>query len=59
MAQLGLRSWLLRQLARVLVRFIVRADELLTALLKFEAAIKAHRHNHQCDCPEPGSRIGK
>ena len=35
-------------------RFIVHADQELPAFLELESAIQAHRHNHECDCPEPG-----
>jgi hypothetical protein len=34
-------------------RFIVHADQELPAFLELESAIQTHRHNHQCDCPEP------
>jgi len=34
-------------------RFIVNADQELPAFLELESAIKTHRHNHVCDCPEP------
>jgi hypothetical protein len=39
-------------------RFIVRADEKLTAFLELESAIQAHRHNHECDCPELDEELG-
>jgi hypothetical protein len=39
-------------------RFIVHADQELPAFLGLESAIKAHRHNHECDCPEPGEELG-
>jgi hypothetical protein len=34
-------------------RYIVQADQELPAFFELESAIKTHRHNHECDCPEP------
>jgi len=39
-------------------RFIVEADQELPAFLELESAIKTHRHNHECDCPEPDEELG-
>jgi hypothetical protein len=39
-------------------RFIVHADQELTAFLELESAIKTHRHNHECDCPELDEVLG-
>ena len=32
---------------------------LLPAFLELESAIKIHRHNHDCDYPEPDEEFGK
>ena len=39
-------------------RFIVHADQELPAFLELESAIKTHRHNYECDCPEPDEELG-
>jgi hypothetical protein len=39
-------------------RFIVHADQELPAFLELESAIQTHRHNHECDCPEPDEELG-
>ena len=39
-------------------RFIVEADQELPAFLELEFAIQTHRHNHECDCPEPYEELG-
>ena len=39
-------------------RFIVHADQELAAFLELESAIQTHRHNHECDCPEPDEVLG-
>jgi hypothetical protein len=39
-------------------RFIVHADQELPAFLERESAIQTHRHNHECDCPEPDEELG-
>ena len=39
-------------------RFIVHADQELPAFLELESAIQIHRHNHECDCPEPDEELG-
>jgi hypothetical protein len=33
-------------------------DQELPAFLELESAIKTHRHNHECDCPEPDEELG-
>jgi hypothetical protein len=38
-------------------RFIVHAVQELPAFLELESAIKTHRHNHECDCPEPDEEL--
>jgi len=38
--------------------FIVEADQELPVFLELESAIKTHRHNHECDCPEPDEVSG-
>ena len=38
--------------------FIVHADQELPAFLELESAIKTHRHNHECVCPEPDEELG-
>ena len=38
--------------------FIVHADQELPAFLELESAIQNHRHNHECDCPEPDEELG-
>jgi hypothetical protein len=38
-------------------RFIVNSDQELSAFLELESAIQAHRHNHECDCPEPDEEL--
>jgi hypothetical protein len=47
------------QSVRTLDAFIVHADQELPAFLELEAAIKTHRHNHECDCPEPNEELGR
>ena len=39
-------------------RFIVHADQALPAFLELESAIKTHRHNDECDCPESDEELG-
>jgi hypothetical protein len=39
-------------------RFIVNSDQELPAFLELESAIKIHRHNHECDCPERDEELG-
>ena len=39
-------------------RFIVEADQELPAFLELESAIQAHRHDHECDSPEPDEELG-
>jgi hypothetical protein len=39
-------------------RFIVKPEQELPAFLELESAIQAHRHNHECDCPEPDEELG-
>ena len=39
-------------------RFVVEADQELPAFLELQSAIQTRRHNHECDCPEPGEELG-
>jgi hypothetical protein len=39
-------------------RFIVHADQELSAFFELESAIQTDRHNYECDFPEPDEELG-
>jgi len=55
----GRQFWVVAAEREDVGRFIVEADQELSAFLELESAIKTHRHNHECDCPEPDENLGK